>query len=134
MRSTAALVLIACMCALSGCEEPNKTSTRQWAMYYVDRMHDTQPPESTETPAADSLVLDSVTVAWTTDDWIQFWQEVELEQIRRREAAVRLAEENLKAEAKRVALAEREAEARRQAEAETETEAHPDSVSTPDST
>ena len=97
-------------------------------------MHDTQPPESTETPAADSLVLDSVTVAWTTDDWIQFWQEDELEQIRRREAAVRLAEENLKAEAKRVALAEREAEARRQAEAETETEAHPDSVSTPDST
>jgi len=122
------------MCALFGCEEPKKTSTRQWAMYYVDRMHDTQAPESTETPAADSLVLDSVTVAWTTDDWIQFWQEVEKEQVRRREAAVRLAEENLKAEAKRVALAEREAEARRQAEAESEALAHPDSVPAADST
>jgi hypothetical protein len=97
-------------------------------------MYDTQPPESTDTPAADSLVLDSATAGWTTDEWVRFWEEVEKEQVRRRKAAERLAEENRKSEAKRQADAEREAKALDQAKAESDTGRSPDSMSAADST
>lgn len=122
MRFTSIAILLAATCAVSGCQKPEKAAVRQWALYYVDRIHDTAPPESTDTPAADSLVLDSVTAAWTTDEWIRFWREVEKEQARRREAALRLAE------------AESKAEAEREAAAQADSGAAPDSVPAADST
>jgi hypothetical protein len=128
VKRAAALLWLTWLCVISGCGEPDQTATRQWAQYYVDRMQDTQPPLSTDTPAADSLVLDSATAGWTTDEWIQFWREVGKEQARRREAAERLAEENRKAEL------EREAEAKRQADVERDVEPKPDSVPAADST
>jgi hypothetical protein len=74
----------------AACEDRATADIRTWTRYWVERQLDTVSADSTISPdssrssALDSAWIDSLSSAWTADEWLRFWEEVEKEQALRR--------------------------------------------------
>ena len=77
----------AVLCGVAGvvnaCGDAHKADVKARAHAWVDRLHDTTKAAIPDSVAADTSLADSLGAAFTTDDWLYFWYEVEQEQVRR---------------------------------------------------
>lgn len=72
---------LCCMVGVvSACGDARRADIKAEAHAWVDRLHDTTKADTVATPFADSAFVDSLAAAFTTDDWLYFWHEVEEEQ------------------------------------------------------
>ena len=69
---------------LAACEDSTTSDVKVLALHWVDRQFDSLS-DSGASLLPDSVWIDSLAVTWTSDEWLRFWEEVEREQIRRRE-------------------------------------------------
>jgi hypothetical protein len=78
------LVLCVWLAAIaSGCKDSSAPDVNALAKSWVDRQLDSLS-DSTLSTAPDSANIDSLAKGWTSDEWLQFWEAVEREQLRRR--------------------------------------------------
>ena len=75
---------LAAVCGAMGCGDPDSTDVKKWAHYWVEREADTSTVDTLHAKLPDSALLDSLGGAWTSEEWLRFWDEVEKEQARRR--------------------------------------------------
>lgn len=78
MRLVLALGLV--VWATAACADRDSAQIQAWARYWVERRHDTLSADSGRLTSPDSALLDSLSSAWTADEWLRFWDEVEREQ------------------------------------------------------
>jgi hypothetical protein len=90
------LIVAACVAwlAVVACADSRVAEIRTRAQAWVDRLHDSAAADTAaaDTLAADTLAagipdsaqLDAWARAWTPEDWVRFWEEVEREEARRR--------------------------------------------------
>jgi hypothetical protein len=87
LRSLGARILSAlCLAvlALAACGDAREAQIRARAQSWVDRQYDTVKTDSLAPSEPDSALVDSISAAWTTEDWVRFWDEVEKAQARRK--------------------------------------------------
>ena len=87
LRSLGARILLALclgLLALAACGDVREAQIRARAQSWVDRQYDTVKVDSLAPSKPDSALVDSESAAWTTEDWVRFWDEVEKAQARRK--------------------------------------------------
>lgn len=77
--SLAAALLVGLVGACTPVENPD---VKRVAAFYIERSNDTTYADSTDSVglSMSQAELDSLTMDWTADDWLQFWDEVKAAQ------------------------------------------------------